>query len=173
MAKVNTDIRIPAVEEFLAKWRERANTYFRQEIAAGKAKDQAHKDFCNAEGDLKYMARRRMPEAKKLQDDADTFWWRTLPNYLLPFRYATENGITEELNKVLDREVTNKRDALIYRTNEKIGDIVDASGLYIGSNGEINGFVVGTTGKARVETIYAGGYNIQCLHYRVLIKVVK
>ena len=79
----------------------------------------------------------------------------------------------DKLNKELDKEVEAKYKNLVYRIQEKAGDIVDATGLYIGGNGEINGVVIGTKNKVRVETITAGGYNIQCLHFRVLVHIIK
>lgn len=39
----------------------------------------------------------------------------------------------------------------------------------IAANGELNGLAIGEAGNAVVRTIVAGGYNIQCLHYRVLV----
>ena len=50
-----------------------------------------------------------------------------------------------------------------------VGVITDASGLFIGKTGGIEGLIRGTIGVARIETIGAGGYNIQCFHYRTLV----
>jgi len=58
---------------------------------------------------------------------------------------------------------------LVYRVSAKVGKITDAKGLTIGMNGELNGLVIGDKDSATVTTILAGGYNIQCLHYRVLV----
>lgn len=74
------------------------------------------------------------------------------------------------LEDVLNKEVAHKRKNFIAKVEKKAGEIVDASGLTIGVDGSINGYVVGTKKKVHVETIYAGGYNIQCLHYRLLVK---
>jgi hypothetical protein len=74
------------------------------------------------------------------------------------------------LDKILDRDVEAKRNKLVARISQKAGEVVDASGLRIATNGEINGTVVGTAGTVSVETVAAGGYNIQCLHYRILVK---
>ncbi len=59
------------------------------------------------------------------------------------------------------------------RVKERCGTLVDAKGLRIGMNGELNGVVVGQKGAANVQTIAAGGYNIQCYHYRVLVQPIK
>lgn len=76
----------------------------------------------------------------------------------------------EMLNKYLKEEKTRKYQDLVKRVTEKVGDILDASGLRIGKqNGEINGIVTGSKGQAKVETISAGGWNIQVYHYRVLV----
>lgn len=74
-----------------------------------------------------------------------------------------------KLNKDLCAEATAKYDDIIERTNAVVGEITDASNLTCNAKGNLDGFIIGTRGKAMVETIGAGGYNIQCYHFRTLI----
>lgn len=76
----------------------------------------------------------------------------------------------------------NVRDAkilildLYYRVKGITGEITDWTGVHatIGTDGYtvLNGIVIGKEGRAKVESIYAGGYNIQRLHVRVLVHSV-
>ena len=77
------------------------------------------------------------------------------------------------LDKTLEEEKKAKLADLIARINKVVGTITDATHLYIGNGGNINGFVIGTEGKAKVETIGAGGYNIVCFHFRTLVHEIK
>ena len=79
----------------------------------------------------------------------------------------------EKFQKILDQEANAKYDFIIERTNAIVGQITDASGLSVGAKGELNGIIVGTKGTAKVETIGAGGWNIQVAHFRTLIHPVK
>ena len=74
-----------------------------------------------------------------------------------------------KLQKDLDEEANRKYDFIIARTEEIVTEITDASYLSI-SGGQLNGFIIGTTGRASVNTIGAGGYNIQRFHFRTLVK---
>lgn len=73
------------------------------------------------------------------------------------------------LQKSLEKEKKAKLVDLINRIHDVVGTITDASQLCIGAKGEIDGIISGTEGKAKIECIGAGGYNIQCYHFRVLI----
>lgn len=77
------------------------------------------------------------------------------------------------LENAMEEEKKAKLADLIGRINKVVGTITDASGLYIGNKGEINGYVIGTEGKAKIETIGAGGYNIVCFHFRTLVHEYK
>lgn len=77
------------------------------------------------------------------------------------------------LAKELEAEKKRKMINLIYRINEIVGSIEDAEYLKVDVNGNLNGIVKGSKGSAKVETIGAGGWNIQCFHYRCLVHEVK
>lgn len=86
-------------------------------------------------------------------------------NYTTNERYIDE----EELEKILLKDITSRYFRLINQVTKHVGKITDASNLKMGMNGDLNGYIEGEDGKAKVETISAGGYNIQCFHYRVLV----
>ena len=95
-------------------------------------------------------------------------------NYNRPYIYDSYTVDTEKLAKVLSEEKSKKYVDLVKRVTVVVGNIVDASDLHIGKkNGEINGIVIGDKSRARVETISAGGYNIVCFHYRVLVHEIR
>ena len=100
---------------------------------------------------------------------------RSLKNDLsgIPGVYTYAGFDEKKLRNVLDREAEDKYDFIIARTEKIVGEITDASNLSIGYKGDLNGRIDGTDGSAWVETIGAGGYNIQCFHFRTLIKPIK
>lgn len=69
---------------------------------------------------------------------------------------------------------------LVKRVYKVTGDIIEWKDLHLarGSSGTgyipvIAGIVIGKEGKARVQTVPAGGYNIQKLHARVIVTKLK
>ena len=74
----------------------------------------------------------------------------------------------KEIRQLAERDAKEYVSDLYRRVIKKVGDIVDYHDLYL--NGPaINGVVVGEKGTTRLETIMAGGYNIQRLHLRVIL----
>ena len=78
----------------------------------------------------------------------------------------------EFLAGIITNERKRKRAALIAKIEKKAGKIVDAKALSVGIDGNLNGVVIGDMASVRINTIYAGGYNIQCFHFRVLVKII-
>ena len=89
------------------------------------------------------------------------------------FMHMTQEQIHKANVQAAESIVLN----LLNRTVEIAGKITDCQGLRIDQDNAgysiINGLVIGEKGKARVESIGAGGYNIQRYHIRVLVKEVK
>lgn len=86
-----------------------------------------------------------------------------------------------EFTMITDEEIhkANVKDArmfildLLNRVKDITGEVTDWNGIRL-QRGNIfpvlNGIVIGKEGRAEVESILAGGYNIQRLHVRVLVK---
>lgn len=78
-----------------------------------------------------------------------------------------ENNVKASKEVILD---------LINRVSFITGEIKDYSQLRLNRDNNglliLNGKVIGNKGTAKVESIYAGGYNIQRLHIRVLVNKV-
>ena len=79
----------------------------------------------------------------------------------------------KELNEILDKDVRTKYTILVNEITHITGEIIDATNLSIGLKGDINGVVIGKDGTASVNTFSAGGWNIQCFHYRTKVNAIK
>lgn len=88
------------------------------------------------------------------------------------FMYKTN----EQIHKANEDDAKAMILDLYNRIKDITGEITDWSGVEaaIGTWGMtvLNGVVIGKEGRAVVESIFAGGYNIQRLHVRVLVKSI-
>lgn len=177
--------RIETLEMFLISWREKAREYYlkaferyQKDLAVYREqREQAEKviiwqDF-SSRSDCQKARISFIDE--RLKESIGSNWEECVSGkyYGSLVRLAFSQPRAERepfLDKMLDREVDIKRRDLIERASRIVGVITDTSGLHIdNADGSINGRVIGEGGTASIQTIWAGGYNIQCLHYRILI----
>jgi len=75
--------------------------------------------------------------------------------------------------QIHNNNIRNAKDAIIdlySRVKDITGEVIDWSGITTGVGATaLNGLVIGKEGRAKVESITAGGYNIQRLHIRILV----
>lgn len=165
---------IPIIEEFLQLWKGKAKIYYK-----GIIKEMQRLSEEQGESINKYNNRFSLEkeEREKIILDHDIKWKAYSKfqheNFKIYSIMYPKPDREKKLENFLTKEVDRKRLNLISRVEKKIGQIKDASNLSISSNAEINGLIIGKIGRVEIETIYAGGHNIQCLHYRVLIKEIK
>jgi len=192
MTKIKKEIieikSIPVIEKFLNQWRIKAESYY-VKLKVDYLNLYNAKYTINEEDFIKYLEQpkkqvnkisctyselnkwdiERLVSYKKNQI-IDNFLMKLSGNEVDLLKYHVFLNYEEKIKILLDREVSIKRNTLIIRIEEKVGIIQDVKGLNVGVNGELNGYIIGSLGNAKVNTIYAGGKNIQCLHYRVLVK---
>ena len=117
--------------------------------------------------------------------NTEKYIWENIPPIVYDFvdRWVE---LVREWNIINNPDITEEKlDLLLKADREKklrkfstdiykyVGKIVDVTGLSIGATGLINGLVIGEKRRAIISTVGAGGYNIQCFHFRTIIKPLK
>lgn len=146
--------KIEALEKFMNHWEELAISFYvelNKEI--DKLDEEAEEKNLRMVGGQEYKSYRNKRQALSYKSNG----------------LVTLNQIREAVAK----ERIRKENNFIARVEKVVGCITDATDLKVADNLELNGTVIGQEGKARVSTITAGGYNIQCFHFRVLVKKIK
>lgn len=190
---------IAVILDFLQSWKDRCFEFYeeglQQYYAESKRVDQLYntynglpygtEEYNKAKAEYKEAAQKFSQKRKGYFEDYHTEG----RGYAYSGKRKVRNGEYEHLNpyyfertiesalakvaKDLQIEADRKYDYIIERTNAFIGEITDAEGLTIGDKGDLNGYIIGKKGRVKVRTIGAGGYNIQCFHFRTLINKVK
>ena len=146
------------IKEFINQWKVRAIKYYKEALDEYNEEKKQLRNCCVWNDEYKN---------KKLELIEKYGKWVVGDLALRSLKDAHEQII-----KNIERDGEAKENMLIKRVNKEIGKIVNALNLNVGVNGELNGTIKGENGTCKIETIYAGGYNVQCLHYRVLVHKV-
>lgn len=186
---------VPAILEFLEMWKTRCFEFYDEGLKKYYEEAETVRELSKASEKYRWGTPEYEEAYKRFTDASDAFYikrvgrfedWEEERNgrkyrgkrkvedgeyeYLTPYSYErTHDEAVIRLKKDLTEEANRKYDFIIERTNAIVGKITDASGLEIGAKQDLNGYIVGDKGTAKVQTIGAGGYNIQCFHFRTLI----
>jgi len=192
---------VQAILDFLEMWKQNVRDYYGKGLTAFYADKKTVRDAYNQISKFRYGTPEHIEAVKAHEALSEKFYidrhgkfeYRMVYNrwmqreekqkvkvkdgkyeYLAPYsNEATIEEATEKLEKDLVLEANRKYDYIIERTNRIVGQITDATNLHIGAKHDLNGYIIGTNGTAKVQTIGAGGYNIQCFHFRTLINELK
>lgn len=174
---------IPAIINFLEQWKVRTMEAYKdafdrylEALTEWRAYDMEYTEWSNSHHGSEFREERdaRYKEYKNVRNRFQKNW-----NFIMPyvdFNYVegkrSYSFDEAKFQKVLEQEANAKYDFIVERTCQIVGTITDASNLRVGAKGDLNGFIIGTDGTAKVQTISAEG-PIQCFHYRTLIHKMK
>lgn len=182
---------VKAILDFLEMWKDRVREFYHDSFSryldAKKEYDADYARLYNAEcKERDWEARKALTKERRELEKKFHSDWNFIQRYteyrLLPTgeydlgieKQRREYYFNDELfERGIKIEAEAKYDGIIERTNEICGTITDATGLRVGEKGDLDGYVIGERGAAHVHTIGAGGYNIQCFHFRVLVHETK
>lgn len=157
---------IPEIEKMIEKYRGQIDgTVERERIFLTEVPD----DFKKIQEELivrwdEYDIRHRDLMKQKAEEMGYKAFIREYSHAAYDFRLKTDEEIHEDNVKESKGYVIG----LYFRIKDITGKIIDWNGIY-SAGVALNGIVIGEAGKAKVETIQAGGYNIQRLHVRTLV----
>jgi len=84
--------------------------------------------------------------------------------------FSTHPQMVERLKNKIHKVAVERAKKFTCQIEKKVGRVTDCSDLKFNPVGSLDGWVKGEKGSAWVQTVYAGGYNIQRLHFRTIVK---
>lgn len=169
---------VPAITAFLDAWKERCTEWYMRRLEKWKVACAEHRKAVEESEYMKHAydyawRRNHRDEWKRIDHEFHQEEYRFAQAWagIEKLAYASE-GFEKALQKMLDAEYRAKYDWMLDQVISITGEITDASFLQIADTGELNGHIIGKKGTARINTFSAGGWNIQCFHYRTRISQI-
>lgn len=160
--KMYKNIDLPALNDFLSNWKTKAiEFYLKESNEYEKHLNKENEELKNA---------KTLNERREVRSQYKNNNFSPISKLLV---YKTLKEKIDKLNELLDEEIIRKKEKLLKQVILTCGKIQKVQYLEVAADGSLNGIIQGENQTVKVETIYAGGYNIQCLHYRVLVKPYK
>lgn len=184
LKEVQSIEEIPVLREFINNWKVLATEYYTEEYQKlmkykkylkeqEKIFEEWIKETTGHQYYGSYTATKEIEDKRKeLKIDHDSRKKYLNMNFDAVVLGLDKSGWKKQIDKIVNNEAERKYINFLNRIKKAVGKTLDCSGLHIADNLEINGIVKGELGSAKVETITAGGYNIQCYHYRVLVHML-
>lgn len=162
--------RIPEKQALVEKWKKKLDEAITETKRLNEIPEQLKK--LQAELVEKIIASEIRYRERMYKDEAEMdhkefikkYSWREREYYMGRSQKDFREMVVKDANYEAKMWVLD----LVNRVEKKVGQIISWK-LWFASKA-LNGYVEGTKGSATIETIFAGGYNIQCLHQRVLVK---
>ena len=115
-----------------------------------------------------WIHRQYMDDYKKYINDVRPKIGKTNHLIISQRQMLPRRGYGKSIQEIVSEDIEIKKARLMNKIAGKVGEVTEMN-LYSGADGTPNGTVTGTKGTVRITTVLAGGHNIQCLHYRVLV----
>lgn len=171
---------IKTLIDFLENWKVETKEYYIESFRQFTEKYEEYQNFKKENENLRRMSSEWIAYYEESQEQKRNLkrQFGFLENYM-EWKSNTDKRKIEfqfnakRLDEDLKEEAENKYDKIVQKVQGIVGKIENADSLYIAKNGELNGYIEGTEGRAAVKTIGAGGYNIQRYHFRTLVKRYK
>ena len=172
----SSSTKIKIIEEFLLNWKRDVTNIIIDNI------DVVDSYFALIHKRNSQFTDMSRSEKESIQTKIENFKSKIYPLTFMVYDERLDRHIDlAKLSNELDKEVESKYWNMIRSVEKYVGEIVDASNLSIGLDGNINGIIIGTSGTVKISTVLAGGYNQnvivnvkhgQILHHRLLIKKI-
>ena len=166
---------VPAITEFLDAWKARCTEWYMRRYEAWKEAKVAYRKWLEECNYYKYVNNYRWKyDNRELWKEYQKEYDKKHADFRLAWnqieKLAGEKcGYAQAVENMLDADYRAKYDWLLDQVTGITGEITDAASLRVAETGELNGFITGKKGIAKVNTFSAGGWNIQCFHYRTKV----